>query len=132
MRRRALLASTQSQNEEGGLTFPVYIDFTILNNRKRIHYPTPQTVAFFDYIMQNAVWDGYSYFDIFFQSNMVYIDGVEIRQMSFYTYDAEWKAVLDMSWTPKSDWFSWMWVANPYFFDTGTYPKGTIYCFNDD
>ena len=129
-RRRALLASTQSQN--GGIDFPVYIDFTILNNDKRIHYPTPQTVAFFDYIMQNAVWDGRQYFDIYFQPNMVYIDGVEIHYMSFETFNAEWERVYNMGWYPRPDWLNWMWVVNPYFFDTGTYPKGTIYCYNDD
>lgn len=47
--------------------------------------PTPESIAFADYFIQNAVYNGVHY-DLYLDENMVYIDGIEQQLISVRAY----------------------------------------------
>lgn len=130
MSRRKLLSSSLPASSGGNL-FPLHFNLTKISDEEYRMDPTPESIAFADYFMENAVWDGASTWSLILKPGMVYIDGVEIEWIDKVggangvgTY---------ASWAPSYDYDVGRFEAKEFITYDGQYlPKGTFNVCNDD
>ena len=113
--------------ENNTLQFPVYFNLTKISSEEYKMEPTPESIAFADYFIQNAVFNGIHY-DLVLDKNMVYINGIEQQIISVNAYGVNNYNCYDCMWNGTSSGF-W---CNQFWIIDGEYPKGTFRSYNDD
>lgn len=91
--------------------------------------PTPESIAFADYFIQNIVFVGNAGYDLYLDENMVYINGIEQRQIVILAYEGGGYNCRDCLWNSTHSggfWFKSFWVID------GDYPKGSFRIYYDD
>ena len=98
------------------IQWPIYFNTTKISNKKYRMAPTPESVAFAKYFRENAVWDGAYNSNLFLESGMLFIDGVEVDCFSVETEDGV-TFYGACSWSPMKN---YNFTVPMYYFNVGT------------
>lgn len=133
MRRRALCAASGASGASGEGIFPIHINLTKISSDEYRSDPTPESIAFCDYFKKNAVFDGFSAWTLDLERGQLYIDGIEVEQVSnlgsateLIDNGAYWQP-----YHPRYDNF-WSLYFHIQFEERGLYPKGTFVAWDDN
>lgn len=112
--------------------FPLSFNLSKFTTYKYKCDATAESIWLANYILENAVYDNYSSYDIYFEPGQLYIDGVEITYMTFMGSNSGITSTY-CSWTNCHNTYrgSSLCLAF-YLFDNEQYPKGTFYVDTDD
>ena len=115
MRRRALLAANTTSSGGSDIQWPIYFNTTKISNKKYRMAPTPESIAFAKYFRENAVWDGQYNYDLYLESGMLFIDGVEVNGFSIESPDGV-EFYVYCIWYPKKN---YNFTMPLYYFNVG-------------
>lgn len=134
MKRRALLAASMSSGGKNELNFPIYLNLNEVSSDEYRLDPTPESIAICDYFLQNAVFDGTWYSDLFFGPNELYIDGIEVDMISGIGNSSTGFYAESFGWHPHDTRYDKFpsGVFSIYVTEGGDYPKGTFRVYDDD
>lgn len=129
--RRRLLSVKKKEEEKNGI-FPLYLNLELESSGSYILNPTPDSIAFCDYFINNATFDGGMNWVLELKPGELYIDGIEVSTVSIAGSSETF--IPDASWSPYHeiyDDFMYPWFEI-YLEDQGSYKKGTFRAFDDD
>lgn len=111
----------------------MYLYLTKIDSNTYRLDPTPESIALCDYFLQNGVFDGNMYVELNLQEGMLYIDDVNVTNISIcYRSDDGVFYTPDSYWEPSKDYFGLSAVKEIVLEDNDSGKKGTIIVWNDD
>lgn len=131
-RRRMLLAASVAS---GGTEyiFPIHINLVKISSDEYRADPTPESIALCDYFKKNAVFDGSAGWELNLNPGELYIDGIEVQNLSCMGTAGKDFDPSGAWWYPyhnRYDSFSGLFFS--IYFADNLYPKGTFAVFNDN
>ena len=118
---------------EGGNIFPIYINLQKISDEEYRFNPTPESIALCDYFIANAVFDGSSAYELSLNTGDLYIDDIEVKELSTYG-DKNGIIGTYSSWWPyheRYDDFLFP-IFEICWDDRGSFPKGTFSAYDDE
>lgn len=109
----------------------MYLNLQKISNKEYRLDPTPESIAFCDYFVANAVFDGVSAWELPLNPGELYIDDIEVLSIS--AYDNEGVISTHFDWGPyhgRYDNFFYP-LFEVFIGDSGTFPKGTFRVYDD-
>lgn len=130
-RRRALLATSTASVEEN--IFPIHLNLKKISNEEYRCDPTPESMAFCDYFIANAVFDGMAAYWLFLNPGDLYIDDIEVQTVSAIG-GRNGIITLDSSWWPYHERYDDFFTGKfeIYWEDSEPFTKGTFRVYDDE